>query len=204
MLQSMSSLFGSAILAMDGEIGHVRDVFFHDRSWLVRYLVVESGSWLFVRRVLLSPIVAHPPDLEGKTVRVALTKEQVQNSPSIDTDLPVSRQQETAMSLHYGWPAYWTAEAAVAVSPADAPVSDGDPNLRSATEIMKYVVKTTDGELGNVADLVMEDANWFIRFLVLSTGGWFGGQKLMVSTRWVGSISWENQEVHLPHSRDEL
>jgi sporulation protein YlmC with PRC-barrel domain len=108
-LRSVSSLLGSSILANDGEMGHVHDILFDDRSWLVRYIVVETGSWLSGRRVLLSPIIAQAPDVEGRVLRVALTRDQVRNSPGIDTDLPVSRQQEIAMTLHYGWPAYWTA-----------------------------------------------------------------------------------------------
>ena len=204
MLRSLSSLLGSSIVAKDGEIGHVRDLLFHDRSWLVRYLVVETGSWLLGRRVLLSPIIAHQPELQGKLLRVALTRDAVQNSPGFDTDLPVSRQQEVAMTLHYGWPAYWAAETAEQDASGGRLVEEGDPNLRSAIEILKYAVKTSDGDLGQMADLIIEDANWFIRFLVVSTGSWLESQRVLVGTRWVGSISWADREIHLPHSRDEL
>ena len=88
MLRSLNTLLGSSLQARDGEIGRVRDVLFHDRSWLVRYLVVDTETWLSGRRVLLSPVIAHPPGLEGRMWKVALTREQVQNSPGIDADLP--------------------------------------------------------------------------------------------------------------------
>jgi hypothetical protein len=80
--------------------------------------------------------------------------------------------------------------------------SEGDPNLRSANEILTYKVRTSDGDLGRVDDLVVEDANSFIRFLVLSAGSWLNGQKLLVATRWVGSVIWVDKEIIVPHSRD--
>lgn len=197
MLRSVRSLIGSSIVAKDGEMGHVSDVLFHDRSWLVRYLVVNTGNWLSGRRVLISPVAAHTPELESRLLRVDLTKEQVENSPGVRADLPVSRQEEIAMNLHYGWPAHWATEAEVAPTEAD-------PHLRSATEVFEYSVKTSDGDLGHMADLIMEDTNWFVRFLVVSTGSWLEGQKLLIGTRWVGSLSWLKQELFLPHSRDVL
>jgi uncharacterized protein YrrD len=202
MLLNLTSLFGVSVLAKDGNIGHVRDVLFHDRSWVVRYFVVETGSWFSGRRVLLSPFIFLQPEWKKRVLPVDLTIEEVRQSPDVDTDLPVYRQQEIAMTQHYGWPAYWTMEASKL--PGEKSEPEGDPDLRSANEILTYKVKTSDGDLGRMDDLVVEDANWFIRFLVLSTGSWFEGQKLLVATRWVGSVSWANKEVVVPHSRDAI
>ncbi|MEO5926444.1 MAG: PRC-barrel domain-containing protein [Bryobacteraceae bacterium] len=209
MLRTLTSVVGSSIHAADGEIGHVRDLLFDDRNWVVRYLVVETGSWLAGRRVLISPLAAQSISLEGRSVHVTLTKDQIQGSPDINTDLPVSRQQEADLSAHFAWPAYWLANPVgapliMAPPPMDTRGVDGDPNLRSVGEVTKYAVKATDGELGHVSDLILEDANWFIRFLVLKTGGWFASQNLMLSTRWIGSISWAQREVLVPYTRDEL
>ena len=200
MLLNLTSLFGVSILAKDGNIGHVRDVLFHDRSWVIRYFVVETGNQFSGRRVLLSPHSFLQPEWEKRVLPVDLTIEEVRQSPDVDTDLPVYRQQEIAMTLHYGWPAYWTMEASRMAG--EESESNGDPNLRSANEILTYKVKSSDGDLGSMDDLVVEDANWFIRFLVLSAGNWFEGQKLLVASRWVGSVSWANKEIIVPHSRD--
>ena len=202
MLLNLKSLFGVSILAKDGNIGHLHDVLFHDQSWVVRYFVVETGNQFSGRRVLLSPFSFLKPEWEKRILPVDLTIEEVRQSPDVDTDLPVYRQQEIAMTRHYGWPAYWTMEASRLAG--EKSESEGDPNLRSANEILTYKVKTSDGDLGSMDDLVVEDANWFIRFLVLSAGGWFEGQKLLVATRWVGSVSWANKEVIVPHSRDSI
>jgi len=136
MLLNLTSLFGVSILAKDGNIGHLRDVLFHDRSWVVRYFVVETGSWFSGQRVLLSPFSSLQPEWERRVLPVDLTIEEIRQSPGIDTDLPVYRQQEIAMTRHYGWPAYWTMEASQ--MPEEKSESEGDPNLRSANEILTY------------------------------------------------------------------
>lgn len=207
MLRNLNSLVGLSLLARDGEIGHVCDALFDDRTWVVRYLVAATGEWLLGRTVLISPAVADSRGIDDRAIHVDLTRDQVRTSPDIDTDRPVSRRQEIEMMAHYGWSPYWMPEAAYPVAmpeTAEISVPQGNPDLRSAKEILRYTVTTSDGELGRLGDLVIEDANWFIRFLVVNTGHWFSGHKLLVSTRWAGSISWPGQAIHLPHGRDEL
>lgn len=107
MLRSISGLEGFTIGATDGTIGQVEDFYFDDRSWTVRYLVVDTGGWLSGRKVLISPISIRHLDWPNETVHVALTKSQVENSPSPETDQPVSRQREMEYYRYYGYPYYW-------------------------------------------------------------------------------------------------
>jgi hypothetical protein len=111
MLRSVQDLEGYAIGATDGVIGHVKDIYFDDHNWVVRYFVVETGSWLASRKVLISPIAVGKPDWAGGSLPVSITKEQVRNSPDIDTDKPVSRQHEIEYLSHYGYPYYWVGSA---------------------------------------------------------------------------------------------
>ncbi len=206
MLRSLNSLFGSVIHAVDGDLGHIHDFLFEDCGWTIRYLVVEAGGSVASHKVLISPAAAGHPDWEKRELPVDLTMEQVRNSPNIDMATPVSRQEETAMSQYYGWPAYWSMGAPLArVAGADHPPSaQGDPHLRSAREVVTYHVHATDGDLGSMDDLIMEDSNWFIRYLVTCTGSWLSGQKLLVATRSVGSIECSQRQVVLAHSLEDL
>ena len=107
MLRSMNDLEGYAIHATDGNIGHVTDLYFDDEAWVIRYLVVDTGNWLSSRKVLISPIAIGHPNWKEKILPVSITKEQVKNSPDIDTDKPVSRQHEIQYLGYYGYPYYW-------------------------------------------------------------------------------------------------
>lgn len=205
MLRNVNSLFGSVIQASDGELGHIHDFLFDDRGWTLRYIVVETGNWLSSRQVLISPSAAGQPDWERRVVPVSLSMEQVRNSPDVDTATPVSRQEEIAMSQHYGWPAYWSMDPPLVpvLVPNQPMAGEGDRHLRSVKEIVTYQVHATDGEMGGIDDLIMEDSNWFIRYIVVNTGSWLSEQKLLIATRSVGSVQWSHRQIVLARSRDE-
>ena len=107
MLWNASAINGYAIKASDGRIGTVSDFLFDDASWLVRWLVVDTGNWLSGRKVLLPPSALGQLDAKEHEFSVKLTKQQVKDSPEIDTDRPVSRQMETSVYDYYGWSPYW-------------------------------------------------------------------------------------------------
>lgn len=107
MLRSIKSLIGSRISATDDQIGAIDDVFFDDEVWTVRYLVVDTGVWLPGRKVLISPYSIRTPLTQDRTVDVDLTREQVRESPDIDTHQPISRRIEREYLAYYGYPSYW-------------------------------------------------------------------------------------------------
>ena len=107
MLRSVKQLYGDKLGALDGEIGHVKDFYFDDQSWAVRYLVADTGSWLSGRKVLISPHALGSFEQAGKVLRVNLTRKQIENSPPIESHKPVSRQYEEDYYRYYGWPYYW-------------------------------------------------------------------------------------------------
>jgi uncharacterized protein YrrD len=210
-LRSLKDLEGYKIAEKDGHIGKVHDFFFDDEFWVVRYLVVDTGSWLPGRKVLLSPGVLLTPDWNAREFTVALTRDQVKNSPDIDTDKPVSRQREMELRTYYGWPFYWTGggawpEPIPLMPPLEPPPpktrEEGDPHLRSVREMIGYNIEADDGEIGFVDDFIAEEETWVIRYLVVSTHKWLPGRKVLVAPHWIaGRISWAKQTVKLNMSR---
>ena len=169
MQKSIKNLKGNAIVATDGEIGKVDDFYFDDKSWTVRYLVADTGNWLLGRKVLISPIALGKVDFSSGRFNVTLTKKQVEDSPSIDTDKPVSRQHEAYYHDYYGYPYYWTGPYLWGpMSSPQIPVLDqkrieerraereeaGDLHLRSAAYVTGYHTEASDGEIGHVEDFV--------------------------------------------------
>ena len=107
MLHTVKELHDFTVGATDGEIGEVKDVYFDDERWAVRYMVVETGGWLSGRKVLTSPISVRDIDWDDEVLNVNLSQQQVRESPSIDTNKPVSRQHEIDYHNYYGYPVYW-------------------------------------------------------------------------------------------------
>ena len=78
MLRSLKILLGETVVATDADIGKVHDFYFHDDTWIVRYLVVDTGHWLPGRKVLITPSALGKPDCDALTLPVALTRGQVE------------------------------------------------------------------------------------------------------------------------------
>jgi uncharacterized protein YrrD len=212
MLRNVSDIAGCRIGAVDGEIGAVRELYFDDASWHIRYLVVDTGRWLSGRQVLLSPVAIRQADWMAGVLSVDLTREQVQNSPDISTDQPISRQKETEYHLYYGWPYYWTLPMEPMLSPTPGlefpvepePAGGGDPHLRSTREITGYHLLGRDGEVGHVEDFVVDDARWNIAAILVDTRHWWPGRPVAIPPAWIRSIRWAEREVHVDLSRDEI
>jgi hypothetical protein len=111
MLRDTKSLLDNSIRARDGVIGSVKDLYFDDVTWIIRYFVVETGSWMSARRVLIAPTAIDVPAGDRRTLSTGLSKAEIRGSPPIDTRLPVSRQREMEYLRYYGYAYYWSGGA---------------------------------------------------------------------------------------------
>ena len=107
MLNKAKTLKGYKLDSLDGEIGKVKEFYFDDQHWTIRYLVADTGNWLTGRQVLISPYALVAVNKEEQHIAIDLTKKQIEDSPSLNSDKPVSRQFEEAYYGYYGWPMYW-------------------------------------------------------------------------------------------------
>jgi len=212
MKHRIKSLTGFTIRATDGEIGKVTDFYFDDITWTIRYLVVETGNWLLNRKVLITPEALLQCDWENETFPVNLTKGQIEKSPNTDTEQPVSRQQEIELYAHYPWINYWAGgmgttgmltpmssvpmeEAVKKSEKAPDAESHGDPNLRSAKSVEGYTVHVLDDTIGDVEDFLVDDTSWTILYMIVDTGNWFPGKKVVISPDRIKEIDWETSAV---------
>jgi sporulation protein YlmC with PRC-barrel domain len=206
MLIKIKSLAGFKLDGRDGEIGKVRDFYFDDQHWTIRYLVADTGNWLTGRQVLISPYALLVANKEEQHIAIDLTKKQIEDSPSLNSDKPVSRQFEEAYYGYYGWPAYWGGPYMWGFYPSivrdrkkwktsTKGEKTWDPHLRSTQEVSGYNIQATDGEIGHVEDFVLDDDTWAIRYLVIDTRNWLPGKKVLVSPQWIERISWSKMKI---------
>jgi sporulation protein YlmC with PRC-barrel domain len=215
MLRKAKDLSGYELAASDGKIGNVEEFYFDDQSWTVRYLVADTGGWLSGRQVLISPYALDPANDGRKIIPVDLTKEQIEKSPSLDSDRPVSRQYEFEYYPYYGWPGYWGGGYAWGMSAypsrgqggwseASRRAGNEDLHLRSTSDVTGRNIQAKDGEIGHVEDFVIDDETWAIRYLVVDTTNWWPGKQVLISTRWIERISWEESKVFINLTREAI
>ena len=214
-LNKAKTLQGYRLHSLDGEIGTVKDFYFDDRYWTIRYLVVDTGTWLASRRVLISPHALGAVSRDEPYIAVNLTKAQIEGGPSWDSDKPVSRQFEEDYHEYYGWPVYWSGPDMWGSYPTVAPDPElwrtptkteqaWDPHLRSTQAVSGSHVQATDGEIGHVADVVIDDGTWAIRYLIVDTQNWWPGKKVLVAPQWIERVSWSEAKVFVNVARDAI
>lgn len=215
MLINAKTLNGCKLDSRDGEIGKVKEFYFDDRHWTIRYLIADTGSWLASRQVLIAPSALGAIRLEERLVSVELTKKQIENSPSLNTDKPVSRQYEEDYYGYYGWPTYWDGPNRWGAYPylvrdpnqwdkATKRTRAWDPELRSTRAVTGYHIQADDGEIGHVEDFVIDDETWAIRYLVVATRNWWPGKKVLISPQWINRVSWGESKVFINLSRETI
>jgi len=222
MLRSVKKLFEDKLGASDGEIGHVNDFYFDDQNWAIRYLVANTGNWMPGRLVLISPHAFGNLYQGGKVLLVNLTRKQIENSPSIESHKPVSRQYEELYYRYYGWPFYWRGDqlwglsalpiASVpsghsTVEPTNSKPGENessDPHLRSAKAVIGYQVQASDEAIGHVTDFVLDDETWLIQHVIVDTGHWLSEKRVMISPNQIRRISWDESKVYLDLTKEAV
>lgn len=215
MLRSMKALLGYTAEAMDETVGSVHDFYFDDERWALRYAVIDTGTFLPGRKVLISPAGLGTANWAAQTLRVNHTAKQVKESPSVDTSKPVSRQEEQALHRHYQWMPYWVAYGGPThplVMPveqpdlSEAPLEEerGDPHLRSLNEVLGYTVSALDDRIGHVDDFIVETGDWTLRMFVVDTARWLPGKRVLLATDWIKNFNWHESAVAVDLRKDAI
>jgi len=215
MLNKAKTLKGYKLDSIDGEIGKVKEFYFDDLHWTIRYLIADTGGWLSGRQVLISPYALLSANNAKQNIAVNLTKMQIEDSPSLNSDKPVSRQFEQAYYGYYGWPMYWNGPNMWGIYPYiirdrekwKQPIQVEevwDPNLRSTHEVTGYNIQAEDGEIGHIEDFIIDDETWAIRYLIIDTQNWWPGKKVLVSPKWTDRVDWSLSKVFVNLSREEI
>ena len=195
MLYKATDLSGYKLNSYEGEIGKVKELYFDDRYWTIRYLVADTGNWLTGRQVLISPYALGAVNPKDQNITIQLTKQRIEDSPSLESDQPVSRQFEESHVVYYGLTAYWTSFGGQ---------EDWDPNLLSTSAVIGHHVQASDDEIGHVEDFIIDDKTWAIRYLVINTRNWLPGKKILISPQWIERVSWTEAKVFVNLTREKI
>jgi hypothetical protein len=215
MLIKAKTLKGYKLQSLDGEIGKVKEFYFDDHFWTIRYLVADTGTWLAGRQVLISPYALVGVSKEKEHIAINLTRKQIEDSPSLNSDKPVSRQFEESYHEHYGFPLYWGGPYVWGGYPNIVRESEEwstfakgdkkwDPRLRSTHDVNGYHIQAADGEIGHVDDFVIDDETWTIRYLIVDTREFWPGKKVLISPQWIERISWGELKVFVNLTREAI
>ena len=218
MIQNIHDLYDYKLVATDGEIGKIKDFYFDDHDWAIRYLVVDTGGWMGGRQVLLTPHSFGHFNHVSKVLPVHLTKEQIEKCPPIDDHQPVSRKYEMAYFQYYGWPYYWdgaslwgagaypmmTELPPWAATKKSRRHHSKDQQLRSMRAVTGYAIRTVDGDIGKVSGFLADDTHWVIAELIVETGHWYAGKKIRLLPEHIERINYVGSTVQVNLTKEDL
>jgi uncharacterized protein YrrD len=210
-LRNLKDLIGFSLEARDGEIGELKEVYFDDQVWFVRYLVVHTGGRFFGREVLVTPQVVESIDDDARRIVLNLVREQVENSPPVGSERPVSRHYEAQYHFYYGLDPYWVM-APFGPPPAPTPMplpgaaalEPEHPHLRSSEEVCGYHIAARDGEIGKVEDFIIDDSDWSIAYVSIDTRRWLPGRPVLISPAWVEAVDWPGKSITVDVVREAI
>jgi len=194
MLRSLLSMRGYGVGAIDGDLGVLKDFYIDDETWMIRFVVVAAGGPAGRPVLISSTADCGPPDWNLQLLHVGLTIEDVLNSPDIDTEKPVSRQQELLADAYYERAGMGPELARVRRRLRQSSVEDA--HLRSFEEIRSYEVHGIDGPAGKADDVIVDDSSWEGQYIVVVEPG-SPFSKVLVSLDWITSVSWADRALHL-------
>jgi hypothetical protein len=202
------------LAATDGLLGMVEDVIFEDPSWIIRYLAVETGTWLPGRKVLISPVTVKSVDIPSGIITTNLTRDQIRNAPSINQHPTLTRMHELALAEYYDWPRYWEETIYRDWLPSmrvlrgqhgpHVDVNRGKGVLCGFNELYGYRMEAIDGIVGHVEDLVFRDEDWLIRYIIADTRDLWPSRQVLVAPQWVTKIDWERKHLQVNLTREEI
>jgi hypothetical protein len=216
MKRSLKNMTGYSIEAVDGPKGKVKDFLFDEESWGIRYLDADYGNLFQNKRVLIPSVFLKKPDWDRELIPIQLSKKEIEDCPPLEERKPVSREYEKELSKHYKiehyWPYYYAPTGAVYFPPR--PLSpplkiidekDIDTNLRSFHEVKGYHIKATDDKMGHVHDLIVDDEDLQIVYVIVDTSNWLPwSKKVLLAIDWLEDISYVDREVTIGLATDTM
>jgi hypothetical protein len=198
---SLTTVIKTPLVTKDGEEHQICSLLFDDRSWSISFLVVDVGSWLSRRRVVIRSDVIDGPDWTKKVIAANLTRKELAGCTDVISVRPVSQQQQLALKKYFGWPDSEPSScvpAALVPAQREFPVqASDDPHLRDTLDLLGYEVWSADRRLGILSDFIMEPDSWRIKYLSVKVGDWVYREERFVPVLNVENISWGMHRVTL-------
>jgi len=225
MLRKLKNLEGFNVHGRDEDLGKVKDFYFDQHLFVLRYIVVDTGSWLKKEKTLISTEAFEKINYSAKEILVDLSSADLEEAPSLDKNKPVSKMMEKRVVKHFDWPIYWSSP-----HPSDGPpIQAGtimreklfdseklldeekqmkeeeiESNLRSFNEVRGYHIQAEDKEFGHLEDIFVDEENWVIRYLLIDTRNILPGKDVLIAPEWLQNISWNQEKIFVSKSKEEI
>ena len=218
MLHSLNATKNYKLITLDGEMGYCKDFLFNDEQWNLHYLLADTHRWFpGGQKMLIHTRAISKIDAKKQEIHLNLSKQALQDSPSLMANDPISRAYEKTYMCYFDYASYHVGpdpldsyftgvhpeQVKLAAAP-DEPKSEKN-HIHSAHFVEDYDLDDKDNKHGQISDFVFDDQNWDIQFLAIQLGNSFTHSKpVLLEPSELEKIDWPNQQVHVALPTTEL
>ncbi|MCB0194602.1 MAG: PRC-barrel domain-containing protein [Anaerolineae bacterium] len=231
MFKSVHHLYGYTVMAGNDNIGHIDDIYFDDHNWIVQYFVIDTGNLFEGQKVLLSPTLIKHVDDEVEVLSVTLDRNGLSEFAIATDQIVLGEAPATLSATEAGPPVSQLGgglfdEETVGMSddsiietirakegkeetpPAESSGTRSKKGHRnpiySSKELIGSYIHATDGDIGHIEDLVVDEKLWAIQKVIIDTRNWLPGKKVQIEPKWIDSIDWTETAVYLSLSKSAV
>ncbi|MBD3232285.1 MAG: hypothetical protein GF315_01030 [candidate division Zixibacteria bacterium] len=187
MFKHTNKILDKSVKAIDGNIGFIRELYFDINDLILRYLLVDMENWLTDRKILITPESFRSINWDQGEITINLKRADIENSPIIRLDEPVTRAHEKQLREFYKFPFYWSSQDEV----------ETGSYLISEEEFRMVDVQLIDGKLGKVQDVIVDDDTWKIKFIIVDADAIEVGRRTPIPSDWLDRIDHEANTVYV-------
>lgn len=195
MFHTLRRLRRAPIIATDGKMGELNGFFFDEKTWQIRFLVADTLHLLAGREVLISPDHFKQPKAGEERLHVDVTRDQIRNSPDLSKAEPIDPKTRRFRVIQYSMLRATERSPLTGPEPGIVGTFFNLQHLHGTDEVTGYTIHATDGEIGHLVDFIFDDESWIVRYLVVDTGSWWPGRKVLLSPDWIESMNWYDKKV---------
>jgi hypothetical protein len=212
LIRSGNAFYNKPVRAVDGAIGVVGDLYFNDRTWTVKYVVVRLDKEHLSRSVLISP--AALTEFDGTQLSASLTKNEIADAPDSASDIPVYRQHQVSIVGNHFF----------SLQPADLFFSNGmtypfvarvpasgqsarapwDPHLRSVNTVSHYALHGDEDNCGFAIDMLFDDRLWVLHYIVIRFDRVIDQYDRLLDVKKIENIDWALATIRTSCSNEGL
>ena len=218
----MNNLHGYELRGRDGKLGTIEELYVHQETWQVRYLVVNIGNWLWPQQVWLSPHSIEYVDQEARTAVVPFSRGQIENSLGTHSkEISSCRHEKYSHNYHQSSPdglpiplahadtSPYASEASVLPSrlssdEALVAVPEIFSKIRSTNELTGYAIHVGNEIIGHVETFVVDTLYWIIRYVIVDIGNWLSGRRVLIAPMWISEICSAEAGMYLDLTKEQV
>jgi hypothetical protein len=194
MLKNVDTFKNNEVHASDGMIGIIRDLYFDTQDLILKFMVIDTQSWLENREILISPESVKRFNWDRNKFDLGLLKRRIEQSRVISIDEPAGPGGRKQSREYYFLSTYWDSERA----------GGNLAHLLKDSELKRFDICLSDGRIGGTAGIIIEESTWKVEFIIVDADSMEAGKLVPLPAGWINRIDPKEGIIHVDLNKEDI